>query len=178
MTEANDFPSKTNSLLQIGRLLRYCLNCFEVFKNISEFSSAKLFHILELVLREIICLPWIYESSEMCHQLDLENRALGNINSSPSLYCRYIDDMFVICDLDTLRKLKDEMTVISGLNFTFDETVDQQIPIPERDDWEDWECDQDEGISQTNRCDDVSQWWRRMSRSVQTICSARIPLPW
>ena len=55
---------------------------------------------------------------------EVENRALGNTNTCPSLYCRYIDDIFLICDMDTLLKIKDEMTLISGLNFTFEESVD------------------------------------------------------
>lgn len=51
---------------------------------------------------------------------EVENRALLNTNTQPSLYCRYIDDIFVICTMDTLTGLKDEMSLISGLNFTFE----------------------------------------------------------
>ena len=60
---------------------------------------------------------------------EVENRALSNSNTNPSLYCRYIDDIFVICDQETLMKLKDEMILISGLNFTVEESVDNKLPF-------------------------------------------------
>ena len=35
-------------------------------------------------------------------QAEVENRALYNTNTIPSLYCRYIDDISVICELNVL----------------------------------------------------------------------------
>ena len=58
---------------------------------------------------------------------EVENRALEHIY--PSLYCRYIDDIFTICDEDTLMVLKDEMMTISGMNFTIEKTVDNKLPF-------------------------------------------------
>ena len=60
---------------------------------------------------------------------EVEERALSNTNRTPALYCRYIDDIFVICDLDTLEKLKDEMKTISGLDFTVEESVGSKLPF-------------------------------------------------
>ena len=60
---------------------------------------------------------------------EVENRALVNTNLAPSLYCRYIDDIFVICDNDTLIRLKDEMILLSGLNFIVEESVDNRLPF-------------------------------------------------
>ena len=60
---------------------------------------------------------------------EVENRALSNTNTTPSLYCRYIDDIFVICELGVLLKLKEEMVLISGLNFTVEESVDNKLPF-------------------------------------------------
>ena len=60
---------------------------------------------------------------------EVESRALSNTNTVPSLYCRYIDDIFVICDLETLMKLRDEMILISGLNFTVEESIDSKLPF-------------------------------------------------
>ena len=58
---------------------------------------------------------------------EVEDRALTNIH--PSLYCRYIDDIFVICHLDTLKLLQQEMMTISGMNFTIEESVDHKLPF-------------------------------------------------
>ena len=60
---------------------------------------------------------------------EVENRALENMNIQPSLYGRYIDDIFVICDSDVLMLLKDEMMVISGMNFTIEKSVDNKLPF-------------------------------------------------
>ena len=61
--------------------------------------------------------------------VQVENRALDNINESLPLYCRYIDDIFLICDEELLVNLKDEMTVISGLNFTIEIAVENKLPF-------------------------------------------------
>ena len=50
-------------------------------------------------------------------------------NITTSLYCRYIDDIFVICAPNELLKLKDEMIMISGLNFTVEESVESKLPF-------------------------------------------------
>ena len=58
---------------------------------------------------------------------EVENRALSNIQVS--LYCRYIDDIFLICDTDTLQILQREMMTISGMNFTFERSVNNKLPF-------------------------------------------------
>ena len=58
---------------------------------------------------------------------EVENRALRNIRVS--LYCRYIDDIFLICDLETLQLLQKEMVTISGMNFTFERSVNSKLPF-------------------------------------------------
>ena len=60
---------------------------------------------------------------------EVENRALENVNIVPSLYGRYIDDIFVICEEDELLLLKDEMTLISGLRFTIEKSTDNKLPF-------------------------------------------------
>ena len=60
---------------------------------------------------------------------EVENRALRNISTKPSLYCRYIDDIFVICDAELLEKLKIEMALISGLNFTVEYAINNKLPF-------------------------------------------------
>ena len=56
---------------------------------------------------------------------EVENRTLDGMspNSKPSLYVRYIDDIFVICDEETLLQMKDTMSQISGMNFTIEESI-------------------------------------------------------
>ena len=58
---------------------------------------------------------------------EVENRALTDITLP--LYCRYIDDIFTICDGGTLRKLQSEMMEISGMNFTIEESVNNKLPF-------------------------------------------------
>ena len=60
---------------------------------------------------------------------EVENRALNNISTRPDIYARYIDDMFLLCSQSTLQELKSEMTLISGLNFTFESGVDRKLPF-------------------------------------------------
>ena len=47
----------------------------------------------------------------------VENRALDNLQNKPNIYGRYIDDVFVDCDKNTLDALKNELIGISGFNF-------------------------------------------------------------
>ena len=60
---------------------------------------------------------------------EVENRALQNLNVTPALYGRYIDDIFTICEEEELMMLKDEMMNISGLNFTIERSVDNKLPF-------------------------------------------------
>ena len=60
---------------------------------------------------------------------EVEHRALDNIDNKPNIYVRYIDDIFLLCYEDTLNTLKNEMILISGLNFTFEVGVDNKIPF-------------------------------------------------
>ena len=58
---------------------------------------------------------------------EVENRALTDITLP--LYCRYIDDIFLICDEGTLRQLQSEMMTISGMNFTIEKAVSNKLPF-------------------------------------------------
>ena len=62
---------------------------------------------------------------------EVENRALAGMPSAskPSFYGRYIDDIFIICAEDVLLLLKDEMTLISGMNFTIEKSVENKLPF-------------------------------------------------
>ena len=60
---------------------------------------------------------------------EVENRALENLTVAPSLYGRYIDDIFLICEEEELMLLKDEMMLVSGLNFTIEKSVDNKLPF-------------------------------------------------
>ena len=62
---------------------------------------------------------------------EVENRALDRRSPelSPSLYGRYIDDIFVVCDEKVLLLLKDELSEISGMNFTIEKSVENKLPF-------------------------------------------------
>ena len=60
---------------------------------------------------------------------EIETRALANITIKPNIYGRYIDDIFLLCDENTLNTLKDEMIIISGLNFTDETAVNNKLPF-------------------------------------------------
>ncbi|MPC83951.1 hypothetical protein E2C01_078674 [Portunus trituberculatus] len=48
----------------------------------------------------------------------------------PSIYCRYIDDIFVrVRNLDELQALKKRLADASGLNFTYEESRDGSLPF-------------------------------------------------
>ena len=59
----------------------------------------------------------------------IENRVLNNISSKPSIYCRYIDDIFLVCSERLLNELKNEMCILSGLNFTVETSVNNKLPF-------------------------------------------------
>jgi len=61
----------------------------------------------------------------MCH---IENTVLACSNLKPSLYCRYVDDCYVIVrDEDHLRQLKDAFEEASVLKFTYETAVRKKI---------------------------------------------------
>ena len=60
---------------------------------------------------------------------EVETRALDNIDERPTVYGRYIDDIFLLCNEVTLRLLKDEMTIISSLNFTYETSINGKLPF-------------------------------------------------
>ena len=62
---------------------------------------------------------------------EVENRTLAGIPSAskPSFYGRYIDDIFTICEESVLLLMKDEMTLISGMNFTIERSVENTLPF-------------------------------------------------
>ena len=63
------------------------------------------------------------------YMADVEERALNNIGIKPSMYGRYIDDIFTICDFDVLVALKNELELISGLKFTIEHSIDNKLPF-------------------------------------------------
>ena len=60
---------------------------------------------------------------------EVENRALDNVSTKPNIYARYIDDIFLLCHENVLNPLKNEMVLISGLNFTFEPGVSNKLPF-------------------------------------------------
>jgi hypothetical protein len=60
---------------------------------------------------------------------EVETRALDNIDEKPTIYCRYIDDIFLLCNEVTLQSLRNEMITISGLNFTYETSIDDKLPF-------------------------------------------------
>ena len=58
----------------------------------------------------------------------IENTVLVCSNLKPSLYCRYVDDCYVIVrDEDHLRQLKDAFEEASVLKFTYETAVRKKI---------------------------------------------------
>ena len=60
---------------------------------------------------------------------EVENKALENILKKPGIYCRYIDDIFLLCDDQVLETLKNEMMLMSGLNFTAELAINNKLPF-------------------------------------------------
>ena len=60
---------------------------------------------------------------------EVEEQALDNIDSKPTMYGRYIDDIFVLCDDRVLVNLKNELELISGLKFTIELSVNNKLPF-------------------------------------------------
>ena len=59
----------------------------------------------------------------------MENKALESISSKPSLYARYVDDIFVVTTKTNLLKLKDLMESNSKLRFTYEEPIGTTLPF-------------------------------------------------
>ena len=59
---------------------------------------------------------------------EVEQNALQNIIHKPNIYCRYIDDIFLLCDEPVLQSLKNELQLISGLNFSAEYAMDNKLP--------------------------------------------------
>ena len=109
--------------------------------NIPERSLKML---LEICTKEA---PFTCPSGRMYKQIDgvamgsplgvlFANFFMGTIEaqllaeSRPSIYCRYVDDIFVrIRDLNELQALKDRFIMASGLNFTFEESTNGHLPF-------------------------------------------------
>ena len=62
---------------------------------------------------------------------EVENRTLDGMTSTtkPSLYGRYIDDIFVLCSEEILLHMKDLMSQISGMNFTIEKSIENKLPF-------------------------------------------------
>ena len=62
---------------------------------------------------------------------EVENRALAGLppTSRPSFYGRYIDDIFTICEEEVLLLLQEELSLISGMNFTIERSVENKLPF-------------------------------------------------
>ena len=49
---------------------------------------------------------------------------------SPSIYGRYVDDIFIrVKDMEEILDLKQRLTSSSGLNFTFEESIEGRLPF-------------------------------------------------
>ncbi|XP_050714204.1 uncharacterized protein LOC126997250 [Eriocheir sinensis] len=58
----------------------------------------------------------------------IESMALKD--QQPSIYARYVDDIFIrVKNIDELQKLKQQLSNISGLNFTFEESQEGRLPF-------------------------------------------------
>jgi len=100
--------------------------------------------LLELCTKEA---PFTSPSGQMYQQIDgvamgsplgvlFANFYMGTIESGllatsrPSLYCRYVDDIFVRTkDLQELQDLRQRFIAASGLNFTYEEATNGRLPF-------------------------------------------------
>ena len=63
----------------------------------------------------------------MCH---IENEVLESVPSKPTLYCRYVDDIYVIINSEeALMSLKNEMEKKSVLSFTIERSIESKLPF-------------------------------------------------
>jgi hypothetical protein len=63
----------------------------------------------------------------MCH---LENSAFDNLTTKPKIYCRYVDDCFVVMDsVDELHALKEYFENNSVLRFTYETEIKRKLPF-------------------------------------------------
>lgn len=64
------------------------------------------------------------------YMCNLENHVLNEINYKPKIYCRYVDDIFlVIKNVDDLNKLKSDFEKNSILKFTYEIEKDKTLPF-------------------------------------------------
>ena len=62
------------------------------------------------------CLAPTFADFYMC---DLENKVLSNIDIKPSMFCRYVDDIYVVIQMKNIyTHLKNQFEENSVLNFT------------------------------------------------------------
>ena len=60
----------------------------------------------------------------------IENNVLSNTTNAPSIYARYVDDIFVQVDnLEQLINLKEQFQNNSVLNFTFEASINNKLPF-------------------------------------------------
>jgi len=109
-----------------------------------DIPEDKLRELLEICTKEA---PFTCPRGNMYQQIDgvamgsplgvlFANFYMGTIESStlessrPSIYGRYIDDIFVrVNDIEELRQLKQQLTSSSSLNFTFEEAKNGRLPF-------------------------------------------------
>ena len=61
---------------------------------------------------------------------NLEQSVLSDQNIKPNIYCRYVDDIFVVVrNEDHLQKLKERMQASSVLTFTYELSINGKIPF-------------------------------------------------
>ena len=66
------------------------------------------------------------------YMCNLENEAMSKLNDKPSVYCRYVDDCFlVINNIRQLETLKDFYQENSVLKFTYETEVKKKLPFPD-----------------------------------------------
>lgn len=58
---------------------------------------------------------------------EVETRAISNLDEKPPLYCRYVDDIFVICNEEYIQRLRNDMMLISGMNFTTEKSNENKL---------------------------------------------------
>ena len=60
---------------------------------------------------------------------EVEEQAIRNIIRKPEMYCRYVDDIFLVCYEEDLIALQQELELVSGLRFTIEKSVNNKIPF-------------------------------------------------
>jgi hypothetical protein len=64
------------------------------------------------------------------YMCDIENRVLSDDELKPQIYCRYVDDVFVVVrDEDHLKDLQQQMEAQSALHFTYELGTNNNLPF-------------------------------------------------